>query len=155
MNQSSISFLRRRKQRSGSDYYYLEIPKCRPRQEVCLGTNFEDALIQREVLLTQYFLKLAPNQDLILPMLELFELIQVPTMDTAAKRENIRSLRHLQKFFREHPNYRSCDIGSTGLQEEYRDWRGHHLLLTSSSELSLLSRAAAKVKGWIALAAAA
>lgn len=153
MKQLSIPYLHLREHRSGRNFYYLEIPQSSPRSEVGLGAAYEDALRQRSLLLTRHYMKDTAVQGHILPMLALFELVQVPTLDITAKRENSRSLKHLHKFFRERAQYQLSDIGSKSLHDEYLTWRAHRFNLSARGELSLLKRVAKMVQGWIALAA--
>lgn len=135
----TVPWLRRRTQSSTTDHYYLEIPNSKPRKEIALGSNLDEALARRQTFLKQYWDEHPLSIDPLVNLLLQYKHIHVPLLDKHSKKENFSSLKHLVNFFSSH-KCDVCAIESPMVAHQYLFWRNSKLPMRAKSELSLLKR---------------
>ena len=144
----SIPWLHRRTQKSGQDYYYVAIPNSTPRQEIAVGPNLEEALVQRQILLARYWNEHPLSRDPLVNLLLQYQNIHAPLLDTHFQRkENLSSLENLVNFFSSH-RCLVCEIESPLVAQRYLAWRNPKLSMRARSELSLLKRVVKVSQSW-------
>jgi hypothetical protein len=135
----SIPYLRRRLQKSGKTYYYLEVPVSANRGEIALGDDYSVALAKREQLLLVIRLTEREESNNLLFVLDLYKEIVIPTLERKKQRENLRTMGNLLGFFRA-TSYSFNDIESPDLHESYSIWRSTKATARVKNELSFLRR---------------
>lgn len=143
----SIPWLRQRRQRSGTTYFFFEIPDSKSRKEVALGRDREAALIQRQKLLLKFRVENRTESSDLIFALNLYREIVVPTLDLIPQKENRATLEKLVAFFRG-STFSFDAIDTPELQDAYARWLNPKLQLRIRSDLSLLKRIHREVSKW-------
>ena len=139
----SAKFLRKRRQSSGNVFYYLELPGLRPRQEVPLGGNHQQALASRETILLHHFQSLQQQPVCRATILNWYLQIKVLGSSEKSAAENARTIQQLRDFF---SVVAHDSLSDDALRRAYQDWRGPKHSLRAKRELSFLT----KVCSWYA-----
>lgn len=133
-----LSGLRRRTQKSGNVFYYLELSKSPGRSEIPLGTDFNKALIFRAKYLLKFDqINTIQNENFSF-ISELFSQILLPTKPLKIQSENLSAIVNLRKFVNENnlryePNFRHLH------ENDYIAWRGSKAQIRARREWSLIS----------------
>ncbi|WP_455884699.1 tyrosine-type recombinase/integrase [Pseudomonas spelaei] len=102
-NPDSVTRLRKRKQRSGTTYYYYDLGGT-PRKEIALGSDYGMAIVEYAKL-EKSRASSALVQDVLTfaYVANIYMLEVVPTKGLATQKDNARELKQLLKFFDDPP----------------------------------------------------
>ncbi len=145
-NNIAIPWLRKRMQ-SSRHYYYFEVPNSNPRQEIALGPNRDEALVQRQSLLIRHWYEHPLSKDPLVNLLLQYQNIHVPLLDSLSKKENLASIKNLVNFFACHA-CSICEIESPSVAQQYLRLRNPKLPMRAKSDLSLLKRVVKVSQSW-------
>ncbi len=129
---------RARKQKSGTTYYYYEVPKRGDRKEVPLGSDLQVALIQRALMHSSSdsssFLSIQTLHDLC----DFYLAASVPLKPSKIRAENSAAAALIRRFsiannILLHENVRASH------ESTYFLWRGQHATIRARREWSLVS----------------
>jgi hypothetical protein len=142
-----IPWLRIRTQKSGTEYYYLEIPGSADREEIALGSDPGMALKKRETLLLKMRLDGRTEQNKIVFMLNLYTEILMPTVELQKRKENTVTVTKLIEFF-QNSTFTFDDIESQQLHDLYVKWRNTKSTIRIKSEIAFLKKLRTISKRW-------
>lgn len=133
-----LSGLRKRTQKSGNVFYYLELSGSPDRSEIPLGANFNKALILRAKYLLNFDQINTSQKENFYFISELFSQILLPTKPLKIQSENLSAIVNLRKFviennLRYEPNFRLLH------ENDYIDWRGSKAQIRAKREWSLIA----------------
>lgn len=133
----TVPFLRKRVQKSGNIFYYLELPEKQSRSEIPLGSCLESALAERRILLFKHLhlIEKFPAQQI--SILQWYEVIMVPLLAPRVASENRASIGRLILFFQQ-ASVTDCSYDE--LESAYKKWRAQRLKIRAKKEFGLLKR---------------
>jgi hypothetical protein len=142
-----MSMLRKRQQKSGKSYYYVELPGNERRQEIAVGKDYSVAITMREELLLNFRCANRVEKNDVTFALVLFREIVVPTLAPRKIRENLRTINNLMSFF-QRTDFGFEDIDAPRLYEQYAAWRNSNGTMRVRHEIAFLKRLKNQAKKW-------